>query len=248
MISIRNVSFKYAGGKSNALSGINIDIQDGEFLGIIGSSGAGKSTLTYAINGIVPRHYRGAFYGELAVNGLDTIEAGTEKLSLEVGSVFQDIDAQMTSSVVEDEILFALENFGIDRDEIEVRIDEALCAAQIPDLRYRSISSLSGGQRQRTTLARALIRNPQLLLLDDTLSAVDNHTQRIMLESLAKVCKDRSTIIISHKLSAVAHATEILYLERGQVRERGTHAQLIEQGGAYASLWMQQQEEEVKAL
>jgi energy-coupling factor transport system ATP-binding protein len=136
MIEIRNLSFRYAGGKENALSGVDLSVADGEFLGIIGSSGAGKSTLTYAINGVVPHHFDGDYYGAITVNGLDTVETAADVLSRQVGSVFQDIDGQMVAQVVEDEILFGLENFGIKRDEIEGRLEEALSAAGVGDLRY----------------------------------------------------------------------------------------------------------------
>ncbi|MCL1889416.1 MAG: energy-coupling factor ABC transporter ATP-binding protein [Desulfovibrionaceae bacterium] len=129
MIEIQNLSFRYAGGNKNALSDINLSVADGEFLGIIGSSGAGKSTLTYAINGVVPHHFNGDYYGKILVNGLDTVETGIDALSRQVGSVFQDIDGQMVAQVVEDEILFGLENFGIARNEIEGRLEEALAAA-----------------------------------------------------------------------------------------------------------------------
>lgn len=119
------------------------------FVGIIGNSGAGKSTLTYAINGVIPHYYTGDFYGEVTVNGYDTVETKPETISTVVGSVFQDIDAQMVASVVEDEILFGLENFGVPKAEIPNRLDEALEKVGIADLRQRAINSLSGGQRQK---------------------------------------------------------------------------------------------------
>ena len=118
MIEFKDFSFRYAIGRKNALQSLNLTIGDGDFVGIIGNSGAGKSTLTYAVNGIVPHHYSGDFYGSVTVNGLDTVDTAPEKIAAHVGSVFQDVDAQMVASMVEDELLFGLENFGVPRDEI----------------------------------------------------------------------------------------------------------------------------------
>ena len=126
MISIENLSFAYSGSSVPALKNISMEIQDGDFVGIIGASGAGKTTLSCAINGIIPHHYKGEYYGKVCVNGKDVFENDPCTIALEVGSVFQDIDSQMTCSVVEDEILFGLENFGIPKDEIENRLEWAL--------------------------------------------------------------------------------------------------------------------------
>ena len=105
MIEFKNLKFKYAGAKKLVLDDINLTIEDGDFIGVIGPSGAGKSTLTYAINGTVPHHFKGDFYGAVVVNGMDTVENKPDKIASEVGCVFQDIDAQMTATIVEDEIL-----------------------------------------------------------------------------------------------------------------------------------------------
>jgi len=105
---------------------------------------------------------------------------------------------------------------------------------------------LSGGQRQRTSLARALVRDPQLLLLDDTLSAVDAHTETAILSALEGELKDRTAVIIAHRLSAVKAADEIIYIDDGEIVERGTHDELVALGGRYAEMWEQQQREEAK--
>ena len=97
MIEMKDFSFRYASGKRNALNNLNLTIEDGDFVGIIGNSGAGKTTLTYAINGIVPHHYKGDFYGAVTVNGLDTVDSSPEQIAAHVGSVFQDVDAQMVA-------------------------------------------------------------------------------------------------------------------------------------------------------
>ncbi|MDR3115401.1 MAG: ATP-binding cassette domain-containing protein [Treponema sp.] len=173
MIRIKDLSFRYRGSSEYALSRINVEIRPGDFLGIIGPSGAGKSTLSYGINGLVPHHFPGDFYGALTINGLDTITAGTEAIARQVGSVFQDIDAQMVASVVEDEILFGLENFGVPREEIAERLENALHAAGIADLKTRTIRSLSGGQKQKVAIAAITALRPGIILLDEPTGELD---------------------------------------------------------------------------
>ena len=145
MIEIENFTFRYREGAQPAVSDVNLSISDGAFVGIIGAAGSGKSTLTYAMNGIVPHCYPGDFYGSVRVGGLDTCECELTQVSRMVGSVCQDIDSQMVSTAVEDEMLYGLENFGVPKPEIEPRVADALDAMGIADLRSRAIDSLSGG-------------------------------------------------------------------------------------------------------
>lgn len=125
MIEIRGLSFRYAGESRDALHNIDMTVEDGDFIGVTGPSGAGKTTLTQALSGLVPHRRAGDFFGSVTVNGVDTVDSSLTALALHVGSVFQDIDSQMVAGQVEDEILFGLENFGVDRAEIPRRIDEA---------------------------------------------------------------------------------------------------------------------------
>ena len=155
MIEMKDFSFRYASGKRNALNNLNLTIEDGDFVGIIGNSGAGKTTLTYAINGIVPHHYKGDFYGAVTVNGLDTVDSSPEQIAAHVGSVFQDVDAQMVASMVEDELLFGLENFSVPREEIEGRVAEALeqtavkLGTRVYDTRIRECTAIKEAQALR---------------------------------------------------------------------------------------------------
>lgn len=155
MIEFKEFSFRYREGEAPVVRDIALSIPDGCFVGITGAAGSGKSTLTYAINGIIPHCYPGDFYGSVTVEGLDTVEASLTDISRVVGSVCQDIDSQMVSTVVEDEILYGLENFAVSKDEIPARVDEALAAMGIADLHDRTIDSLSGGQKQKVAVATA---------------------------------------------------------------------------------------------
>lgn len=161
MIEIRGLSFRYAGESRDALHNIDMTVEDGDFIGVTGPSGAGKTTLTQALSGLVPHRRAGDFFGSVTVNGVDTVDSSLTALALHVGSVFQDIDSQMVAGQVEDEILFGLENFGVDRAEIPRRIDEALDDVGIAPLRHRAIDSLSGIMEAQTARGVAFdTKNP----------------------------------------------------------------------------------------
>lgn len=161
MIEIRGLSFRYAGESRDALHNIDMTVEDDDFIGVTGPSGAGKTTLTQALSGLVPHRRAGDFFGSVTVNGVDTVDSSLTVLALQVGSVFQDIDSQMVAGQVEDEILFGLENFGVDRTEIPRRIDEALGDVGIAPLRHRAIDSLSGIMEAQTARGVAFdTKNP----------------------------------------------------------------------------------------
>ena len=164
MITIQDLSFTYKGEEKPALQDIRLSIPDGGFLGVIGPAGAGKTTLARAVSGMIPHHYTGTFYGSVTVNGLDTVDTPLTEISRLVGMVFQDVDSQIISPMVEDEMLYGLENFGGPREEIPARIGEALDKVGIADLRDRTVGSLSGGQRQKVAIASIIALKPRILL------------------------------------------------------------------------------------
>ena len=122
MIEVKNLSFTYKEGNAPTVRDVSLSIPDGQFVGITGAAGSGKSTLTYAFNGIIPHCYPGDFYGSVLIDGKYTVETSLTDISRMVGSVCQDIDSQIVSSVVEDEMLYGLENFGVPASEIESRM------------------------------------------------------------------------------------------------------------------------------
>ncbi|MDR1956854.1 MAG: ATP-binding cassette domain-containing protein [Treponema sp.] len=219
MIRIQDLSFRYRGSTEFALSRINLEIPPGDFLGIIGSSGAGKSTLSYAINGVVPHHFPGDFYGEITINGLDTLDTAPETIAGQVGSVFQDIDAQMVASVVEDEILFGLENFRVPREAIESRLETALAAAGIGDLRKRTISSLSGGQKQKVAIAAITALRPRIMLLDEPTGELDPRSSRTIFAYLKELNEQYgiTIIVIEQKIMLLCE-----FVKRLALMDKGT--------------------------
>ena len=173
IIRLEDVSFSYGGSDHPALDHVSLDIASGEFVGVIGPSGAGKSTLAAVMSGAIPHHYRGQLFGAALVDDRDTCEVTLTDISRIVGSVNQDIDTQMVASVVEDELLFGLENFGVPHEEIPTRVAEALGTVGIADLREREIATLSGGQKQKVAIAAILALAPRVLVLDEPTAALD---------------------------------------------------------------------------
>jgi energy-coupling factor transport system ATP-binding protein len=230
MIDIKEFSFKYKSGEKPALSIKNLSIEKGDFVGIIGNSGAGKSTFTYAINGVIPHHFEGDFYGEVRVKGLDTVEASPTELAMSVGSVFQDIDGQMVSSVVEDEILFGLENFGVPHNEIENRISDILAMVGIEDLRYRNISTLSGGQKQKVAISAVVALMPDILVLDEPTAELDPQSS-LQIYNMLKMLNEKlgmTIIVVEQKIMLLSEFSKrLLVLDSGEIYLDGTPKEVL---------------------
>lgn len=240
MIQFRDFSFQYKDSKTFAVKHVSLEIQNGDFIGITGESGAGKTTLLSAINGVVPHHYTGDFYGEVLVCGQDTLEAAPEALSQYCGSVFQDIDGQMVSSVVEDEILFGLENFGVPPEELEGRVEQALELTGIADLRSRSLNTLSGGQKQKVAIAAIVALRPQILLLDEPTGELDPQSSLQIFQMLRTLNEDYgiTIVVVEQKIMLLCEfASKLMILQDGgvkfydSVRSVLTHSRELEEAG-----------------
>ena len=231
MIEIKDFTFQYEGEDKPVLKNINMTIENGDFLGIIGHSGAGKSTLTYAINGIIPHYYKGDYYGSVKVDGNDTIETSLTDISKLIGSICQDIDSQMVASVVEDELLYGLENFGIPKDEIEERICSALVEVGISALRKRNINSLSGGQKQKVAIAAIIALKPKTLLLDEPTGELDPQSSRQVFMLLKNLSEKYgiTVIIVEQKIMLLCEfAKHIAVLEHGEIIIHDTVDKVLE--------------------
>ena len=221
MIEVRNFSFRYRGASALAVHDVSLSIPEGSFVGVTGAAGSGKSTLTYALNGIVPHCYRGDFFGSVLIDGCDTVETSLTGISRIVGSVCQDIDSQMVSSVVEDEVLFGLENFGVPRAEIEGRLTGALEAMGIADLRCRSIDSLSGGQKQKVAIASILALEPRVLVLDGPTAELDPASSEAVFALLDRYAREKKCtgVVVEQKIALLAEYADLLVvMEDGAVR------------------------------
>lgn len=230
MIEFKDFSFRYREGAEPVVEGISLVIPDGAFVGITGAAGSGKSTLTYAVNGIVPHCYPGDFYGSVTVEGLDTVEASLTDISRLVGSVCQDVDSQMVSTVVEDEVLYGLENFDVPRDQIPARVDEALGAMGIADLRDRPIDSLSGGQKQKVAVASVLALHPKVLVLDEPTAELDPASSVGVFELLARYAREHGTtvIVVEQKIALLSdYADMLLIVDGGRIRFAGAPDEVL---------------------
>jgi ATP-binding cassette subfamily B protein len=237
-IEFKNLSFTYEDTKITALKNINFTVQPGETLAIIGNTGSGKSTILELIGRLydVPS-------GSLLIDNTPIKKLNLDNLRGSIGYVPQ--DAFLFSDTIENNIKFGKETAS----EEEV-IDAAKLASvheNIADftqgydtiLGERGIT-LSGGQKQRVSIARAIIKNPRILLFDDCLSAVDTETEEKILQNLNKVSKNKTTIIVSHRVSSVKNANKIIVLSEGEIIQQGTHTELINADGYYKELYAKQ--------
>lgn len=231
MIEIRDFTFQYRESERPVVSGIDLTIPDGAFVGVTGAAGSGKSTLTYALNGIIPHCYPGDFYGSVVIDGLDTCEVALTDVSQVVGSVCQDVDSQFVTSVVEDEVLYGLENFGVPRDQIEGRVSRALADMGISDVRDRVISSLSGGQKQKVAIASILALNPRVLVLDEPTAELDPLSSHTVFDLLARYAREHGTtvVVVEQKIALLSQYADLLVIvDEGRIRFADEPANVLE--------------------
>lgn len=225
MIEIRDFSFRYRAASDYAVRDVSLSVPEGALVGITGPAGSGKSTLACAIAGAVPHCFAGDFHGSVEVAGIDTVQAALVDIARLVGSVRQDVESQMVLPVVEDEVLYGPENFGIPREEAFARLDETLAALGISDLRDREVASLSGGQKQRVALASALVMHPRVLVLDEPTAELDPAGSTAVFALLRRLARDRSvtTVVVEQKIALLSdHADAIAVMEAGRIRLHGT--------------------------
>lgn len=219
-IILKNVFFTYPGRKKPTLQDINLTVRQGEFILLTGPTGCGKSTLLKLLNGLIPHQSGGKLTGQVIVNGIDTLKTDMRKLTRQVGLVFQNPDDQLFATVVEDEVAFGPENFGLPREEIGRRIQEALRRVKMDDLCQAGTNELSGGQKQRVAIASMMAMQPKVLALDEPISQLDP----VGADEVLNVIKELNTflgttiILVEHRIHEVAHlADRIIIMNGGQV-------------------------------
>ena len=234
-IEYKNVSFAYRKGEVGwVLNDINLTIEKGKTIALVGQSGSGKTTMA----DMLPRFYD-TTHGEILIDGIPLKDAAILDIRNLMGIVTQE-------SILFNDTVFNNIAFGIDNATESDVIEAAKIAnahdfiMQMPNGYHTNIgdrgSKMSGGQRQRISIARAVLKNPPILILDEATSALDTESERLVQDALNKLMKNRTSIVIAHRLSTIQHADEIIVMQKGLIIERGTHNQLINSNGTYKKL------------
>ena len=231
-IEFRNVSFKY--NQQWILRNVNLTIEKGKTVAIVGQSGSGKSTLV----DLIPRYYD-VQEGEVLIDGINVKDIGIHDLRQLIGNVNQ--DAILFNDSFYNNIAFGVDTATPEEVEEAARIANAHDFIMASEHGYDTNigdrgSRLSGGQRQRVSIARAILKNPPILILDEATSALDTESERLVQDALERLMKTRTTVAIAHRLSTIKNADEICVLHDGQIVERGTHEQLLRANGYYRRL------------
>jgi subfamily B ATP-binding cassette protein MsbA len=231
-IEFRNVTFKYE--DVTILDNVNLTIEKGKTIALVGSSGAGKSTLA----DLVPR-FHDVSAGELLIDGINIKEYSLLSLRDQMGIVTQ--EPILFNDTIANNIALGNPVATIDEIEQAARIANAHDFIMLKDDNYQTNigdrgGKLSGGERQRVTIARAVLKNPPILILDEATSSLDTESERLVQDAINKMMANRTSIVIAHRLSTIRHADEIIVLQKGRIVERGTHDSLIAKGGYYKRL------------
>lgn len=237
-IEFKNVNFTYDDTNINALKNISFTIKKGETLAILGKTGSGKSTILSLISRIYDIQH-----GAILIDNQEINKVNLFDLRNNIGIVPQ--DAFLFSDTIENNIKFGKEDAT--HDEVVAASKKAAVHDNIINFtkKYETILgergiTLSGGQKQRVSIARAIIKNPEVLLLDDCLSAVDTETEETILNNLLEFCKNKTTIIVSHRVSSAKNADKIIILDDGKIIQQGSHNQLVSSDGYYKELYLKQ--------
>jgi ATP-binding cassette subfamily B protein len=237
-ISFENVSYTYEDTNIKALEDVTFTVHKGETLAILGKTGSGKSTII----SLISRLYE-VTNGRITMDGDEISRVNLFDLRNSIGIVPQ--DAFLFSDSIKNNIKFGKENAS--DEEVIAAAKSAEVHNNIIDFnkQYDTVLgergiTLSGGQKQRVSIARAIIKDPAILLFDDCLSAVDTETEEAILNNLQEICKNKTTIIVSHRVSSAKNADRIIIIDEGKIIEQGSHNQLINQEGYYAALYLKQ--------
>ncbi len=237
-IRFDHVSFHYQGAEEKVLNNVQLDVKAGEYMALVGASGVGKTTLC----SLIPRFYD-VTEGTIKIDGIDIRDMKQKDLRNQIGIVQQDV--YLFAGTILENIRYGKPD-ATDEEVVEAakRANAHEFIMNFPDGYDTDIgqrgAKLSGGQKQRISIARVFLKNPPILIFDEATSALDNESELVVQQSLEELAKDRTTFVIAHRLSTIRNAKRILVLTENGIEEEGTHEELMEKEGAYASLYQVQ--------
>lgn len=206
-VEVKNLTFTYENRETAALRDIDLAIEKGEFVLLAGESGSGKSTLIKCLNGLIPHRYLGAYGGEVRVAGLEVAKTNLLDLGLSVGTVMQEVEKQMVSPIVDDEISFGPSNLALPREEIVEKVRASADSVGLGSLRRRYTFALSGGQKQRVAIADILVMDPSIVLFDEPLANLDSEGIALMQDAFRKMADRGKTVVVAeHRTEEVLKA------------------------------------------
>lgn len=233
IIEINQIEFSYQEDATPALKDVSFSINKGEWIAIVGHNGSGKSTLAKAINGLhLPQK------GTVTVGGMELSEESVWDIRRMVGMVFQNPDNQFVGATVEDDVAFGLENQGIERSEMQSRVQDALEKVKMQNFATREPARLSGGQKQRVAIAGVVALRPDIIILDEATSMLDPEGRDDVIATIRKIKEesDLTVISITHDIDEAASANRILVMREGKLYQEGTPEEIFSAGPELVSL------------
>lgn len=230
VIKVENLTVQYLGEENNALDGVSLEIEKGEFVALLGAHGAGKTTLCHSLNGLVPNMISADMYGAIEVLGEIPPKIPVRQLATKVGSIFDNPEFQMSQLSVFEEVALGLQNLGVEKSTIEKNISESLKLVGLEGFEDRSPFEISGGQQQRLAMASALAMKPEILILDEPTSNLDPIGKEEVFSVTRKLNQEEgmTVIIAEHEVEVIADfADKLILLEEGRINEIGTPQEIF---------------------
>lgn len=233
ILSVDSLVFRYSENGEDVLKNLSFEVEQGDFVAVLGHNGSGKSTLAKMFNGILV-----STSGKIVIDGIDTAcEETVSELRKTVGMVFQNPDNQLVSTIVEEEVAFALENQGVPYEEMRRRVDEAIEAVGMSEYKTHATHKLSGGQKQRIAIAGVIVSRPKLLVLDEPTAMLDPQGRKEVMEIVRKLNRDGITVImITHYMDEAAQANRIIVMNSGEILLDGDPHYVFQNGGLLKSV------------
>ena len=230
VIKVENLTVQYLGEENNALDGVSLEIEKGEFVALLGAHGAGKTTLCHSLNGLVPNMISADMYGAIEVLGEIPPKIPVRQLATKVGSIFDNPEFQMSQLTVFEEVALGLQNLGVEKSTIEKNISESLKLVGLEGFEDRSPFEISGDQQQRLAMASALAMKPEILILDEPTSNLDPIGKEEVFSVTRKLNQEEgmTVIIAEHEVEVIADfADKLILLEEGRINEIGTPQEIF---------------------